>query len=103
MILYSVRILEGDFGPMSNNNITKINLMKMDALAGDLGRANSAIQRVLDLHKKVNGPYDDSACEHCYIDENIYYNYPCPTVQALINPGYCIHEIYGGCEECHSD
>lgn len=35
------------------------------------------------LHKQVNGPYDDYMCEHCYVDEYRYYQYPCPTVQIL--------------------
>jgi len=45
--------------------------------------AESAIQRVRDLHKEVNGPFDDFMCDHCYVDENRYYGWPCPTLLAL--------------------
>lgn len=43
----------------------------------------AAIERVRGLHKRVNGPYDDYMCEHCYVDEYRYYQYPCPTLKAL--------------------
>ena len=69
-------------------------------LRRQVAELKAQIESVLSLHKEINGPYDDNACEHCTIDENIYYNYPCPTVQALIKPGYCIHDVRMGCEEC---
>ncbi len=42
-----------------------------------------AIDRVRQLHFKVNGPYDDYMCSECYVDEYQYQGYPCPTIKAL--------------------
>jgi hypothetical protein len=70
------------------------------ALRRHIAELQASIKAVLDLHKEVNGPYDDTMCEHCFVDEYKYYEYPCPTLIQLIQPGYCIHEFYGGCEQC---
>lgn len=52
----------------------------------------SKLSSVRELHKAVNGPYDDSACEHCtYImrigrpdaPEDAYVGFPCKTIKAL--------------------
>ena len=42
-----------------------------------------AKEAILELHKEVSGPYDDTMCEHCFVDEYRYYEYPCPTVKLL--------------------
>lgn len=42
-----------------------------------------AVVRVRELHKKVNGPYDNYICDHCYYDEYHFYEYPCPTIKVL--------------------
>lgn len=47
---------------------------------------NTAIQRVRDLHKPVQGPYDNVVCEECsHMDINVDFHteYPCPTIKAL--------------------
>lgn len=46
-----------------------------------------AIKRVKELHVEVPGAFDDSMCQHCYIDEDMYFQYPCPTIQALEGTG----------------
>ena len=61
--------------------------------ADELAEAWQAVKRVAELHKPVNGPYDDLACETCtdYLNiyageigsEPAYVEYPCPTIQAL--------------------
>lgn len=54
----------------------------------------AGVERVLELHAPMNGPYDDLACKHCTslvhkiaeaagIIEPIYVEYPCPTRIAL--------------------
>ena len=42
-----------------------------------------AVERVKELHDKIQGPYDNYVCSHCTIDEYIYAEYPCPTIEAL--------------------
>ena len=42
-----------------------------------------AVWRVRELHSKINGPADDFICSHCFIDEYVYYEFPCPTIKAL--------------------
>jgi len=42
-----------------------------------------AVERVKELHDKIQGPHDNYVCSHCYIDEYIYAEYPCPTIEAL--------------------
>lgn len=53
-----------------------------------------AREAIFDLHKPVNGPYDDVACEWCTalvhsvaewagITEPVYIEYPCATVVLL--------------------
>jgi hypothetical protein len=61
--------------------------------AEELVNAWEAVQRVVELHKPVNGPYDDLSCETCtdYLNiyageissEPAYVEYPCPTIEAL--------------------
>jgi hypothetical protein len=61
------------------------------------------LESVVELHKAVQGPYDNLVCNECShmdIDVDFHTNYPCPTVQALIRPGYCIHDVRMGCEDC---
>lgn len=70
-----------------------------DYMAKDNLRMYATILRVAKLHKPINGPYDDIACNHCTdlvsprftgkITDNelskppIYVEYPCPTIKAL--------------------
>lgn len=46
-----------------------------------------AIKRVRELHVEGPGPADDILCKHCCLDEYSYYEYPCPTIQALEGTG----------------
>lgn len=50
------------------------------------------VEAVKELHKKVNGPYDNSVCDHCSelvmlaIEDNTapaVIEYPCPTITLL--------------------
>lgn len=50
------------------------------------------LDALYELHKAMNGPYDDSACEHCtYImrigrpdaPEDAYIEYPCETIRLI--------------------
>lgn len=49
-----------------------------------LRRYNTVLKGILnsiaELHQEINGPYDNKVCGHCSIDENIYTEYPCPTI-----------------------
>ena len=45
--------------------------------------ANAAIQRVRNLHRQINGPYDDLTCSECAQDEEYYPEWPCDTIKAL--------------------
>lgn len=42
-----------------------------------------AIKRVRELHYEINGPADDTTCNECAVDDNIYPAYPCNTIKAL--------------------
>lgn len=57
-----------------------------------IGNLVTSIQRVRNLHVPVNGPYDNTICEHCTTitlierpdaPEYAFILYPCPTVNAL--------------------
>jgi hypothetical protein len=44
------------------------------------------IEAVRDLHKPVQGPYDNLICEECShteINVDFYTEYPCSTIKAL--------------------
>ena len=45
-----------------------------------------SIEAVYNLHKEVQGPYDNLICEECShieIDVDFHTEYPCPTIKAL--------------------
>jgi hypothetical protein len=87
-----------------------LNVEFVDSVMADLGSMSEKISKIKELHKEVNGPYDDTACEHCtylaniavdpLIEEPIYIEYPCETIISLIELGYCAHGVYRGCERC---
>lgn len=49
-------------------------------------RKYQALDSLKDLHKPVQGPYDNLVCEECShmdIDIDFHVEYPCPTIKAL--------------------
>ena len=41
------------------------------------------VEKIRELHAKVNGPADNYICEHCTWDEYRDVNYPCETIRLL--------------------
>lgn len=48
-----------------------------------LNFVTKVFSRLRAAHAEIDGPYDDKTCRLCSFDENIYYEYPCPTIRLL--------------------
>ena len=66
----------------------------MELNAADRNTLNGLIEALRGLHRRIDGPYDDYACEYCTglilrhnsdYPELRYQEFPCPTIQIVQN------------------